>query len=730
MQYKGRNQHIRGKMKRRLVWCLTGSLLFGLLPAQSMTFDRAAAASETEIEAMTQTEYGLQNPTTENGVTTWDCVYFGNYWQEDTNEDGQADKNDAKTPIKWRVLSVDGDDAFLMADNNLDCQSYNSQNWQITWDNCTMRSWLNGYGAEANKVGMDYSGIGFLNNAFTESERQAIKTTNVMNNDNPEHGTEGGNDTSDKVYLLAYDELTNPEYGFVSSTDNTETRRAVNTAYTAAGGEIQGDMQGAGRSDFWWSRSPGRNSSTVVIAHSDGTLSDIYLVNYTMVAVRPVLHLNLATSSGSWSNAGTVTAGKPIVTQAPTQKPTQAPTQKPTQAPTGTPVPTAITTHTPAPTATASTKPTPDTTLNSDIKEVDADGFVRFVLPQQMATPGNIEKLTALLPDVVTVTTSFGQIIVLPVEGEWVYDAAGSCWRNSVDAARLPLGITDNAGVLSDITIGCEVGDNQGLRFEMNAASSSDETNLTEGTEGTITVKRNPTSGIDTVLLYQITKQNGTYTAHCRYSTGAFEGVTEDTENHAFIFDTVYSLADTGDYVAIGYTQWGEKTAYLSDAIVPLLVTEQKENSGSENTPGGNGNTTGGNGNTTGGNGNTTGGNSTGGNSAGNNTNGGADKKTSIPKVAKVKKCKVKAKKKGLVLTWKKDTKVSGYEVQVSTKKSFKSAKKISIKKSKSNYKVSKLKSGKQYYVRIRAYKSYKTQDGKTKKAYGKWTVKRIRTLK
>ena len=26
--------------------------------------------------------YGLNNPTTDsNGVTTWDCVYFGNYWQ-------------------------------------------------------------------------------------------------------------------------------------------------------------------------------------------------------------------------------------------------------------------------------------------------------------------------------------------------------------------------------------------------------------------------------------------------------------------------------------------------------------------------------------------------------------------------------------------------------------------------------------------------------------------------
>lgn len=46
-------------------------------------------------------DYGLKNPTTDsNGVTTWDCVYFGNYWQEDTNGDGIANQNDEKQPIK------------------------------------------------------------------------------------------------------------------------------------------------------------------------------------------------------------------------------------------------------------------------------------------------------------------------------------------------------------------------------------------------------------------------------------------------------------------------------------------------------------------------------------------------------------------------------------------------------------------------------------------------------
>ena len=50
----------------------------------------------------------LQNPTTDgNGVTTWDCIYFGNYYQSNSS---------TKEPIKWRVLSVHGNDAFLLAD--------------------------------------------------------------------------------------------------------------------------------------------------------------------------------------------------------------------------------------------------------------------------------------------------------------------------------------------------------------------------------------------------------------------------------------------------------------------------------------------------------------------------------------------------------------------------------------------------------------------------------------
>lgn len=97
--------------------------------------------------------------------------------------------------------------------------------------------------------------------------------------------------------------------------------------------------------------------------------------------------------------------------------------------------------------------------------------------------------------------------------------------------------------------------------------------------------------------------------------------------------------------------------------------------------------------------------------------------KVTIPKVAKVTKWKATARTKGFVLSWKKVSGTKGYQIQISTKKNFKGAKTISIKPSKTSYKASKLKSGKKYYIRIRAYKTYKDAKGKTKKVYGKWVT-------
>lgn len=92
-------------------------------------------------------------------------------------------------------------------------------------------------------------------------------------------------------------------------------------------------------------------------------------------------------------------------------------------------------------------------------------------------------------------------------------------------------------------------------------------------------------------------------------------------------------------------------------------------------------------------------------------------------KALKVTKLKVKAKKKALNLSWKKQTGVT-YQIQVSTKKSFKKSKTKTYTSSKNKFTVKKLKKKKVYYVRVR---TVKIVDGI--EVYGKWSaVKRKKT--
>ena len=93
------------------------------------------------------------------------------------------------------------------------------------------------------------------------------------------------------------------------------------------------------------------------------------------------------------------------------------------------------------------------------------------------------------------------------------------------------------------------------------------------------------------------------------------------------------------------------------------------------------------------------------------------------PSVSKVRSFKAKAGKKKLTLTWNKISGAVGYQIQISTKKNFKGAKTISIFSSKKTYTKKSLKAKKKYYIRVRAYKTYKDANKKTQKVYGKWTT-------
>lgn len=252
---------------------------------------------EVQAEAMLNDPQVTVNSSTGNAEkTTWDCVWFGNYKQ---NSDG--DGGFKREPIKWRVLFAEGNNAFLIADRNLACQTYNETQTAVTWETCTLRSWLNN---------------DFINEAFNSEEQQAIQATHMVNGNNPTYGTKGGNDTTDRIYLLSIEEAEKAAYGFSA---NGDTNCAKNTDYAKAQGAYTDNSSGCEGNGQWWLRSPGCDSGRAacvsaakyVYRYGNGVSNNISVV-------RPALHLNL--DSNLWSYAGTVSSDGAVSEKVPTYK--------------------------------------------------------------------------------------------------------------------------------------------------------------------------------------------------------------------------------------------------------------------------------------------------------------------------------------------------------------------------------------------------------------------------
>ncbi|MBO6119930.1 MAG: hypothetical protein J6P02_05640, partial [Lachnospiraceae bacterium] len=114
-----------------------------------------------------------------------DTVKFGSYPQSDAS-------GNTKDPIEWIVLDRQKDRALLMSKSILDNRSYNDEYTDVTWEICTLRNWLNN---------------DFYYMAFNSDEQNKILTTSVINNNNIDYDTNGGNITDDKIFCLSIEEV-------------------------------------------------------------------------------------------------------------------------------------------------------------------------------------------------------------------------------------------------------------------------------------------------------------------------------------------------------------------------------------------------------------------------------------------------------------------------------------------------------------------------------------------
>ena len=92
----------------------------------------------------------------------------------------------------WYVTDKTDDICTLLCQGPVAQMAYNDDNTDITWENCSLRRWLN---------------EDFYNSRFSDGEKASIITAhNTFIEADSSYEKDCGNDTDDKVYLLTYSE--------------------------------------------------------------------------------------------------------------------------------------------------------------------------------------------------------------------------------------------------------------------------------------------------------------------------------------------------------------------------------------------------------------------------------------------------------------------------------------------------------------------------------------------
>ena len=213
----------------------------------SITFDQSAPEIISELKLLSDESVG-------------DYVQFGSYEQDNDSSNG-------KEPIEWLILDVKDNKALLLSRYVLDCQPYNIKDTDVTWETCSLRSWL-------NKM--------FLEAAFSSEEQAKITAVMVSADKNSYYNTDPGNSTTDQVFLLS-----EPEVNHYFSSDTA--RMCKPTVYAKYYKDKENETYWY---HWWWLRSPGglSNCAALVI---NGSVRNYGSIVDNICAVRPALWIDL-----------------------------------------------------------------------------------------------------------------------------------------------------------------------------------------------------------------------------------------------------------------------------------------------------------------------------------------------------------------------------------------------------------------------------------------------------
>ncbi len=196
-----------------------------------------------------------------NALRVGSTFKFGNYEQ-----------GFGVAPIDWIVLANEGNRALVVSMYALDCEVYHPVDTAITWENCSLRRWMNQT---------------FLNAAFTPAEQSKILESYLTTPNHPTAGTYGGNPTTDKIFCLSVDEVSR----YFSS---DEARKCKPSPYA-----ISKDVFVSGSCAYWWLRSPGEQSNFATEVNSGGGIrTEGETGTSSNTGIRPAMWVALGGASG------------------------------------------------------------------------------------------------------------------------------------------------------------------------------------------------------------------------------------------------------------------------------------------------------------------------------------------------------------------------------------------------------------------------------------------------
>ncbi len=224
--------------------------------------------SETESETVTS-----ETSEEDDGLSVGDHILFGNY-QQKTDADPE--------PIEWRVLEIKDDKALVITEYLLEPRVYNIEMEDVTWEDSSLRKWLNG---------------DFYDTAFSAKEKSHIQTVTIQNPDNPLYGTPGGNDTEDNVFCLSLEEV---QIYFADTND----RMAALTDYAISrGASVNEDnkLENGMKTGWWWLRTPASSANRAAEVDCFGNIDTVInddrvdgcLVFSEGISVRPAVWITL-----------------------------------------------------------------------------------------------------------------------------------------------------------------------------------------------------------------------------------------------------------------------------------------------------------------------------------------------------------------------------------------------------------------------------------------------------